>query len=168
MSNHSGPNILFVFDDQHRFDYLRCAGADFIRTPNIDRLAARGVRFTHATTNCPVCAPARIGLATGLQPCHLGSLDNNSFLPLSAATYYQRLRDSGYRVGCVGKLDLAKPEKVTRATRCCKPGPAGPLLQLRPPAEGTAPEVLRGLPGPARDGLDQERDPRLRAADGCV
>jgi len=104
------PNILFIFDDQHRFDYLGCAGADFIRTPNIDRLAARGVRFTHATTNCPVCAPARIGLATGLQPCHLGSLDNNSFLPLSAATYYQRLRDSGYRVGCVGKLDLAKPD----------------------------------------------------------
>ena len=104
------PNILLVMDDQHRFDYLGCAGGDFVRTPNIDRLAGRGVRFTHCTTNCPVCAPARIGLASGMQPCHLGSLDNSSYLPRSVTTYYQRLRDHGYRVGCVGKIDLAKPD----------------------------------------------------------
>ena len=104
------PNILFIMDDQHRFDYLHCAGAGFIRTPNLDALAARGVRFTRCTTNCPVCAPARIGLATGLQPLRLGSVDNASYLPRSAVTYYQRLRDHGYRVGCVGKLDLAKPD----------------------------------------------------------
>jgi len=104
------PNILFIFADQHRFDYLGCAGSDFIRTPNLDRLAARGVRFTHCCTNAPVCTPARVGLATGLQPCHLGALGNSSYLPRSATTYYQRLRDHGYRVGCVGKLDLAKPD----------------------------------------------------------
>jgi len=96
--------------DHHRHDYMGCAGADFVRTPNLDRLAGRGVRFAQCTTNCPVCAPARIGLATGLQPGRLGSLGNDSFLPLSVRTYYQRLRDHGYRVGCVGKLDLAKPD----------------------------------------------------------
>ena len=52
------PNILFIMADQHRYDYLNCAGADFLRTPNTDRIAARGMRFTHAVTNCPVCAPA--------------------------------------------------------------------------------------------------------------
>ncbi|MFW6157919.1 MAG: sulfatase [Planctomycetota bacterium] len=104
------PNILFIFDDQHRYDFLGAAGADFINTPNIDRLAERGVRFSQCVTNCPVCAPARIGLAAGLQPCTIGSLDNHSYLPRSAMTYYQRLRDHGYRVGCVGKLDLAKPD----------------------------------------------------------
>ena len=103
------PNVLLILDDQHRFDYMGCAGADFVRTPNMDRLARRGVRFTQCTTNCPVCAPARIGLASGLQPVRLGSLDNMSFLPHTTPTYYQRLRDHGYRVGCVGKLDLAKP-----------------------------------------------------------
>jgi len=105
------PNVLFIMDDQHRFDYLGCAGAEFLRTPNLDRLAARGVRFTQCITNCPVCAPARIGLATGLQPSRLGSLDNQSYLPRSVPTHYQRFRDHGYRVGCVGKLDLAKPSR---------------------------------------------------------
>ena len=105
-----GPNILLILDDQHRFDYLGCAGAEFLRTPNLDRLASSGLRLTRCFTNSPVCAPARIGLAAGLQPIRLGSLDNASFLPRSATTYYQRLRDHGYRVGCVGKLDLAKPD----------------------------------------------------------
>lgn len=104
------PNLLFIMDDQHRHDYLGSAGASYVRTPNLDRLAARGVRFTQCTTNCPVCAPARIGLAAGLQPIRMGSLDNASFLPRSVPPYYQRLRDHGYRVGCIGKLDLAKPD----------------------------------------------------------
>ncbi len=104
------PNVLFIMDDQHRYDYLGCVGAEFLQTPNLDRLARSGVRFSHCITNSPVCAPARIGLATGLQPCHVGALDNRAFLPLSVPTYYQRLRDHGYRVGCIGKLDLAKPD----------------------------------------------------------
>ena len=104
------PNILFIMDDQHRFDYLGSAGAGFVRTPNLDRLAERGVRFTQCTTNCAVCAPSRIALATGLQPSRLGCVDNSCFLPRSVPTYYQRLRDHGYRVGCIGKLDLAKPD----------------------------------------------------------
>lgn len=108
-ANHPRPNVLFIMADQHRSDHLGCAGAGFLRTPNLDRLAAQGVRFGQCYTNCPVCAPARIGLATGLQPSRLGSLDNASYLPRSAPTAYQRFRDHGYRVGCVGKLDLAKP-----------------------------------------------------------
>ncbi len=104
------PNILFIMADQYRWDYLGYAGAGFVRTPNLDRLAARGVAFTHCYTNCPVCAPARIALATGLQPFRTGALDNQSYLPAGITTYYQRLRDQGYRVGCVGKLDLAKPD----------------------------------------------------------
>ncbi len=109
MRTDARPNVLLIMSDQHRHDYVGAAGAQFVRTPNLDRLAARGVRFTRCTTNSPVCAPARIGLASGLQPVRLGALDNNAFLPFSTRTYYQRLRDAGYRVGCVGKLDLAKP-----------------------------------------------------------
>lgn len=103
------PNILFIMADQQRWDYLGYMGADWVDTPNIDRLAARGTVYTHCYTNTPVCAPARIGLACGLSPHRIGSLANNSFLPLGIPTYYQRVRDAGYHVGCVGKLDLAKP-----------------------------------------------------------
>ena len=62
------PNILFIMDDQHRHDYLGAAGAEFLRTPHLDRLAAAGVRFTHCTTNAPICAPARIGCPWALPP----------------------------------------------------------------------------------------------------
>ena len=52
------PNILLIMADQYRFDYLGYMGADFVRTPNLDKLAARGSVFTHCVTNAPVCAPA--------------------------------------------------------------------------------------------------------------
>lgn len=104
------PNILVILDDQHRFDWLGSAGAEWVRTPNLDKLAARGVRFTHCCTNAPVCVPARIALSAGVQPHRLGALGNNSYLPHRTTTFYQRLRDAGYYVGCAGKLDLAKPD----------------------------------------------------------
>ncbi len=121
MKGPNRPNLLLIMADQHRFDFLGASGAGFLRTPNLDRLAERGVRFTRCCTNAPVCVPARIGLATGLQPSRLGSLDNSSYLPAGARTYYQRLRDAGYRVGCAGKLDLAKPESYVgrRGDRPC-------------------------------------------------
>lgn len=111
MTSSDRPNILFIMTDQLRSDYLGYNGADWIDTPNIDKLAARGMVFNHCYTSSPVCAPARISLASGLRPHRTGSLDNHSFLPASTRTYYQRLRDHGYDVGCVGKLDLAKPDK---------------------------------------------------------
>ncbi len=106
------PNFLFIMADQHRYDYLEShQGAPAsLNTPNLRQLAERGVRFTNCTTNAPVCAPSRIALASGLQPSRLGAVDNGCFLPSHVPTYYQQLRDHGYRVGCVGKLDLAKPD----------------------------------------------------------
>jgi len=110
MNQSSQPNLLLIMDDQHRHDYLGSAGASFINTPHLDRLADNGIRFSQCITNCPVCAPSRIALASGYQPSRIGSQGNNSYLSGQVTTYYQRLRDAGYRVGCVGKLDLAKPD----------------------------------------------------------
>ena len=70
-------------------------GAEFLRTPHLDRRVANGIRFTVCTTNAPICTPARIGLASGLQPSRLGCLDNSGRRPLGTTTYYQRLRESG-------------------------------------------------------------------------
>ena len=106
----SKPNILFIMADQLRADYLGCYGATWVDTPNIDALAKKGTLFNHCYTNSPVCAPARIALATGMRPHRVGALDNQSYLPASSTTYYQRVRDQEYYVGCSGKLDLAKPD----------------------------------------------------------
>lgn len=104
-------NLLLISTDQHRWDWLGCHGTPGVQTPNLDALAARGVRFTHHVTNSSLCAPARIGLATGLTPMRLGTLTNGDVLPDGVPTYYQILRDAGYRVGAVGKLDLNKPDQ---------------------------------------------------------
>ncbi|HEY8744187.1 MAG TPA: sulfatase-like hydrolase/transferase [Chloroflexota bacterium] len=102
------PNLLLLMADQHRYDWY--GGAGWTRTPNIDRLAAAGIRFSQTTCNSPVCAPSRVSLASGLQPHRSGALSNAAFLPPTTPTYYQALRDNGYRVGFVGKLDLHKPD----------------------------------------------------------
>jgi len=103
------PNLLVIFTDQFRCDFYGAAGADFARTPNLDRIADRGMLLTHCCTNSPLCVPARVALATGLQSTRMGTLTNRCYLPGDRTTYYQRLREADYRVGCCGKVDLAKP-----------------------------------------------------------
>ena len=105
------PNLLLITTDQHRWDWLGCHETPGVETPNLDALAARGVRFPNHVTNSTVCVPARIGLATGVTPIRLGTLTNFDVLPDAVPTYYQALRDGGYRVGVVGKLDLNKPDR---------------------------------------------------------
>ncbi len=103
-----GPNILMVMSDQHRGDWLGCAGASWLKTPNIDALAKRGAHFRNAACNSPLCAPSRASLASGLRCSNVGVYLNSHLYPLSTPTYYQVLRQGGYRVGCVGKTDLHK------------------------------------------------------------
>jgi len=103
-----GPNILLVMSDQHRADWLGCSGANWVRTPNIDELARRGVYFRMASCDSPVCAPSRSALASGLKCSTVGVLSNSDLYPIDVPTYYQALRAAGYRVGCVGKTDLHK------------------------------------------------------------
>ena len=105
------PNIVLITVDQLRHDWVGYRGADWVRTPHIDALAERGVAFTNCCATAPLCAPARISLATGLSPIRFAHVNNNAYLPLSRPTYYQRLRDAGYHVAVTGKLDLAKPDE---------------------------------------------------------
>ena len=103
-----GPNVLLITTDQHRWDWLGCHGTPGVETPHLDALAARGTRITGHVTNSSVCVPARIGLATGVTPLRQGAQSNDDVLSPAMPTYYQALRDAGYHVGCVGKLDLNK------------------------------------------------------------
>ena len=73
-SEQSPPNILFMMADQMRADVLSCAGNTAIRTPNLDKLAAEGVRFSNAFSSTPSCTPARAAILTGLSPWYHGML----------------------------------------------------------------------------------------------
>ncbi|MCR8632160.1 sulfatase [Paenibacillus radicis (ex Xue et al. 2023)] len=104
----SQPNILLIMVDQFRFDWMSCSGTWFVETPHIDRIAARGIRFQQAACNSPVCGPSRCSLAAGVYPHRVGNLENFINYPLEQPTYYQALRQAGYRVAVVGKTDFHK------------------------------------------------------------
>jgi arylsulfatase A-like enzyme len=108
--NKTQPNILFFLPDQHRADWLGDNPDLPLRTPNVDKLISRGMKFTHAFTPSPLCSPARACLATGRDYERCGVVDNGQNTPLSLPTYYQHLRNAGYAVATVGKLDLHKAD----------------------------------------------------------
>ena len=101
-------NILFFLPDQHRPDWLGLNPALPLRTPHIDALAQRGVRFTRAFCPSPLCAPSRAGLAAGKAYARCRVANNQEDYPLDQPTFYGMLRESGYHVAGVGKFDLQK------------------------------------------------------------
>ena len=101
------PNILFVMADQLRWDYLGCTGHPHIRTPAIDALAARGVNFTRAFVQAPVCGGSRMSFYTGRYNVTHGATYNNFPLRLDEQTIGDYLRPLGYRVALTGKTHMA-------------------------------------------------------------
>src|SRR5947208_690022 len=71
------PNLVFLLSDQQSFDMLGCYGNQQILTPNIDRLAAQGTRFSTCISNSPVCTPYRGLFFTGQHPLRTGALGND-------------------------------------------------------------------------------------------
>lgn len=104
------PNILFFYPDQWRADWTGFRDGIGIRTPNLARMASRGVRFTGAICPSPLCAPARACLASGREYHRARVESNRESYPLDQLTFYQMLRDTGYSVLGCGKFDLHKPE----------------------------------------------------------
>ncbi len=97
------PNFLFFITDQHRADYLGCAGHPIVKTPNIDAIAARGVRFDNFHVATPVCMPNRASLLTGRYPSAHGLRYNGGDLSYRASTFTQVLRLGGYKTAAIGK-----------------------------------------------------------------
>ncbi len=97
------PNLLILMPDQMRSDCMGCAGHPVIRTPNLDRLAAEGARFTQACTSSPLCMPARACFMSGRYPHNHGMWRNHGRLPADYESVFRRLRDAGYRTCHVGK-----------------------------------------------------------------
>jgi arylsulfatase A-like enzyme len=96
-------NILLIVTDQHRYDTLGCYGAPVCRTPNIDALAARGVRFSAAYTPTSPCSPARAALFTGLYPHKNHVPSNDGILDPEVPNLAGELERAGYNLGYAGK-----------------------------------------------------------------
>jgi arylsulfatase A-like enzyme len=105
-SSSGKPSFLCFITDQQRADHLGCMGNTILRTPNIDRIAAGGVRFTQAYVSNPLCMPGRATLFTGLTPRGHGVRTNGIPLDPTLPTMTEALRQAGYRTHAVGKVHL--------------------------------------------------------------
>ncbi len=102
------PNILWYCRDQQRFDMIGALGNPHVHTPNLDRLVAEGVAFTHASCQSPICTPSRASFLTGRYPSAIGvNTNGNPSFPADETLVTRRLGDAGYDCGLVGKLHLA-------------------------------------------------------------
>lgn len=96
-------NVLFIITDQQRADHLGCYGNEDLNTPNIDKIADEGVRFTNAYCANPMCMPNRATLLTGLYPNSHGVRSNGINLPDDVPTITDTLRDRGWYTKAIGK-----------------------------------------------------------------
>jgi arylsulfatase A-like enzyme len=112
------PNVVFILADDLGYGDLGCYGQKRIRTPNIDRLAAEGVRFTSCYSGSTVCAPSRCSLMTGMHMGHC-RVRSNARVPLlpEDVTVAEVLKSAGYATGIVGKWGLGEPETTGLPTR---------------------------------------------------
>ncbi len=113
------PNIIFILADDLGYGELGCYGQKKIRTPNIDRMAAEGMRFTQAYCGTSICAPSRCSLMTGLHCGHTHIRSNRGKKPegqepILAGTFTvaRMLQQAGYRTACTGKWSLGGPNST--------------------------------------------------------
>jgi len=105
------PNVLWLISDDHAAYVTGCYGNPIVRTPNLDRLAAGGVRFDRAYCNSPVCSASRAAFITGMYPRTVGVTVLRTPLPASAVTLGEVLRESGYDTAWYGKTHFNSPLK---------------------------------------------------------
>ncbi len=124
------PNVVVIFADDLGYGDLGCYGATKVQTPNIDRLAQQGRRFTDAHSASAVCTPSRYALITGRYPVRRGNLWGPVFLrtplvvDLERTTIADLAQDAGYATACIGKWHLGfGDQRPTDWNAPLKPGP---------------------------------------------
>ena len=145
---HRPPNFLVIISDGHRKDALGCAWHPIVHTPHLDRLAARGTRFTNAYTSSPMCVPTRAALACGDYVHRTGFWDSATPYDGSAATWMHRVRDAGHEMVSIGKLHFRSGEDDNGFSEEILPmhvvggvGWMAALLREDPPAYDAAAEL---------------------------
>ncbi len=108
-SAHAAPNILFIISDDLTAEALSCYGNVQSQTPNIDRLASQGLRFTRAYTQYPLCGPSRAAMMSGMYPSAIGVMDNQGADNFTAnlgtrPSMAQHFKDNGYFTARASKI----------------------------------------------------------------
>ena len=151
------PNVVFFLVDDMGWRDVACFGSSFYETPNIDRFAKQGVRFTNAYAACHVCSPTRASIMTGKYPGRLDltdwlsgrrefdfqrflSAEKLQALPLKEVTLAEALKAKGYRTGIFGKWHLGNGEagplnqgfdiQVPKWNGCCPKGGYHPPYRM--------------------------------------
>lgn len=106
----AGKNVVVIMSDEHDPRIMGCSGHPFVKTPHLDALAQRGIRFTNAYTPSPICVPARAAFATGLRVHQIRLWDNAMPYTGEQRGWGHVLQDHGVRVDSIGKLHYRSVE----------------------------------------------------------
>lgn len=105
------PNILIIMSDQHNRHVLGCYGNPIVRTPNLDRLAAQGMRFNDAYCPAPLCVPSRMSFMTSRHPFRNRAWTNGHILSSAVPTWAHVLGAAGYETSLVGRMHFVGPDQ---------------------------------------------------------
>ncbi|MCL5098685.1 MAG: sulfatase [Candidatus Omnitrophica bacterium] len=108
------PNVLVVLCDDLRWDCLGCAGHPYLRTPNIDQLAAEGVRFRNAFCTTSLCSPSRASILSGLYAHKHRVMNNFTEFPLDLPNFPRALQAAGYETAYIGKWHMGEDNDEKR------------------------------------------------------
>jgi len=100
------PNVVFIIDDQHRWDFMGYEGNGVTHAPNLDRLAKRGAILHSAYYTSPLCSPSRAAIASGRYGMNTGCFTNLHELPPGTPSFVNQLREDGYHTCAVGKTHM--------------------------------------------------------------
>jgi len=106
-TNHQKPNVLIIFTDDQGYGDLGCYGSRTIFTPQIDRFAEEGTRFTSFYAQS-VCGPSRSALLTGRYPIR----SKGWCMPAEEVTFAEKLKEAGYQTACIGKWDVSSRKPI--------------------------------------------------------
>src|SRR6478609_2638763 len=109
--NFKRPNIIFIMSDDHAYQAISAYDNKLIQTPNIDRIAAKGMLFTNACVANSICAPSRATILTGKHSHLNGKIDNHFQFDTTNVTFPQLFQEAGYQTAMFGKLHFGNKPK---------------------------------------------------------
>ncbi len=105
-------NVIFILSDDHRYDFMGFLNKpDFLKTPNMDRMAHKGAYIKNATVSTSLCSPSRTSILTGQYAHKHGVVDNNTRVPEGTVFFPQYLQKAGYQTAFIGKWHMGRSDK---------------------------------------------------------